>query len=92
MAERYQIKERGYLREGYFADLVLLDLDSPFEVTKENILYKCGWSPFEGYRFRSRIHSTLVNGQILYQNGAIIGDQVPRGRARDPLSRRTRRG
>lgn len=75
VAERYQIKERGYLREGYFADLVLLDIDQPFEVSKENILYQCGWSPFEGYRFRSRIHSTLVNGQILYQNGQ-VGSQL----------------
>ncbi len=78
VAERYQIKERGYLREGYFADLVLLDLDQPQIVTKENILYKCGWSPFEGYRFRSRIHTTLINGQIMYQNGQ-VGSQ-PLGR------------
>ena len=71
VAERYQISERGYIREGYFADLVLVDLNSPYLVTPENTLYLCGWSPFEGYQFRSRIHTTLVNGTIAYQNGQI---------------------
>ena len=71
VAERYQIAERGYLREGYFADLVLLDLAAPTAVTKPGLLYQCGWSPFEGHTFQSRIDTTLVNGQIVYHNGAI---------------------
>ncbi|MDD2843174.1 MAG: amidohydrolase family protein, partial [Tolumonas sp.] len=75
VAERYQIRERGYIREGYFADLVLVDLNSPYLVTPENTLYLCGWSPFEGYQFRSRIHTTLVNGTVAYQNGQIQTSQ-----------------
>lgn len=64
----FQIKERGYIREGYKADLVLVDLNSPWNVKKENILYKCGWSPFEGTIFKSRISHTLVNGVVVYEN------------------------
>lgn len=64
----FQIKERGYIREGYKADLVLVDLNSPWTVKKENILYKCGWSPFEGTTFKSRISHTLVNGTLVYEN------------------------
>jgi len=75
VAERYQIKERGYLREGYFADMVLVDLNSPYLVTPENILYLCGWSPFNGYQFKSRIHTTIVNGHVAYENGQIISDE-----------------
>ena len=75
VAERYQIKERGYLREGYFADMVLVDLNSPYLVTPENILYLCGWSPFNGYQFKSRIHTTIVNGHVAYQNGQITSDE-----------------
>lgn len=76
VAERYQILDRGYLREGYFADLVLLDLDQPTPVTKESLLYQCGWSPFEGHTFPSRIHTTLVNGHIAYQNGQLFADKL----------------
>lgn len=64
----FQIKERGYIRKGYKADLVLVDLNSPWNVKKENILYKCGWSPFEGTIFKSRVTHTLVNGAIIYEN------------------------
>jgi len=64
----FQIKERGYIRKGYKADLVLVDINSPWTVKKENILYKCGWSPFEGTIFKSRITHTLVNGVIVYEN------------------------
>lgn len=71
VAERYQIRDRGYLREGYFADLVLLDLQQPTLVNKDHLFYQCAWSPFEGHRFRSQIHTTLVNGSIVYQNGQI---------------------
>ncbi|BAV94857.1 dihydroorotase [Ichthyobacterium seriolicida] len=65
----YKIEKRGFIREGYFADLVLVDLDSLYTVDKSNILYKCGWSPLEGDTFRSSIYSTIVNGKIVYANG-----------------------
>lgn len=71
VAERYQIKDRGYIREGYFADLVLVDLKQHFTVTKDNLLYLCQWSPFMDYEFKSKIHTTIVNGRIAYQNGQI---------------------
>src|SRR5690606_10277622 len=64
----FQIKKRGYIREGYKADLVLVDLHSPWTVNKDNLLYKCGWSPFEGFTFKSRISHTFINGKLLYQN------------------------
>lgn len=63
----FQIKDRGYIREGYKADLVLVDLNAPWAVKKENIFYKCGWSPFEGTTFRSRVTHTLVNGELVYE-------------------------
>ena len=65
----FQIAKRGFIRKGYFADLVLVDLDRPWKVTRENILYKCGWSPFEGTIFNSTITHTIINGHIAYQNG-----------------------
>lgn len=65
----FQIKERGYIREGYFADLVLVDLASNYTVSKENILSKCGWSPFEGQKFNSQITHTFVSGHLAYENG-----------------------
>lgn len=65
----FEIKERGYIRPGYKADLVLVDLDSPWTVAKENILYKCGWSPFEGKTFRSQVTHTWINGTLAYQEG-----------------------
>jgi dihydroorotase len=65
----FQIKDRGYLREGYFADLVVVNPSNPWEVNKSNILYKCGWSPFEGTRFNSKIAHTFVNGHLAYTNG-----------------------
>lgn len=70
-AQRYQVMDRGYLREGYWADLVLVDLDKPTQVTSKAVLSKCGWSPFEGYRFRSSIAATLVNGEVVYRDGEI---------------------
>ena len=65
----FRVEKRGYIREGYFADLVLVDLNNSWEVNKENILYKCGWSPFEGEIFSSKITHTLVNGHIAYEYG-----------------------
>ena len=65
----FQIKKRGFIREGYFADLVLIDLNNPWQVDKQNILYKCGWSPFEGGVFKAKITHTFVNGHIAYEYG-----------------------
>ncbi len=64
----FEIEKRGYIREGYKADLILIDLDAPWEVSKSNILYKCGWSPFEGTTFKSSITHTFVNGHLVYEN------------------------
>lgn len=69
VADCFQIEKRGYIREGYFADLVLVDLEKPWTVAKENILYKCGWSIFEGQQFSSGITHTFVTGHLAYQNG-----------------------
>ncbi len=68
-AKLFQIKKRGFIREGYFADLAVVDLNSPWNVSKENIAYKCQWSPFEGYAFKSKISHTFVNGHLAYENG-----------------------
>ena len=68
VAECFQIKNRGYIREGYYADLVMVDLNSPATVTKENLLYKCGWSPLEGFTFPAKIEKTFVNGTMVYGN------------------------
>lgn len=68
----FQIEKRGFIREGYFADLVLVDLDDSWTVSKENILYKCKWSPFEGQKFSSKIKTTIVSGHLAYDNGQII--------------------
>ena len=75
VADLFGITERGYIREGYRADLVLVDLKGKTTVSPDNILYKCGWSPFEGYRFRSSIAATLVNGVIAYRDG-IVTDEI----------------
>ena len=66
VAEIYRIPDRGYIREGYFADLVLVDLQQETTVTAANLNYTCGWSPFEGRTFRSRIEHTFVNGNLVY--------------------------
>ncbi|MDC0204327.1 dihydroorotase [Flavobacteriales bacterium] len=65
----FKVENRGFIREGYFADLVLINLNDPWEVNKENILYKCRWSPFEGEIFNTRITHTFVNGHLVYENG-----------------------
>jgi dihydroorotase len=71
----FQIEKRGYIREGYFADLVLVDANNPWLVNKDNVLYKCGWSPFEGTTFQSKITHTFVNGHLAYENGVISEDR-----------------
>jgi len=78
VAKRFQIKDRGYIREGYYADIAILDLDKPYTVSKDNILYKCGWSPFEGHDFKSSIFMTIVNGNIAFKDG-MISDNLPFG-------------
>lgn len=67
-AKLFRVEKRGFIREGYYADLVLVNPGLPWNVKKENILYKCGWSPFEGANFKSRITHTFVNGQLVYNN------------------------
>lgn len=66
VADRYQVADRGYIREGYFADLVLVDMDASTTVSKESLLYKCGWSPFEGVTFGASIDMTWVNGNLVW--------------------------
>src|SRR5690554_3962065 len=72
----FQIADRGYIREGYWADLVLVDLNKPYTVKKENILSKCCWSPFEGHTFKSSIVQTLVSGEIVFKDLSIIDKSV----------------
>jgi len=67
-AKIFKIEKRGFIKEGYYADLVLVDTAMPWNVKKENILAQCGWSPFEGYNFKSRITHTFVNGNLVYHN------------------------
>ncbi len=77
VAEMFNIRERGYIREGYWADLVLVDLEKPFLATHANSLSKCGWTPFDGYEFRSSIAATLVNGQLVWKDGALLEVAAP---------------
>jgi len=72
-AQLFDVKERGFLREGYWADLALID-DTPFTVRREDVLSKCAWSPFEGTTFHSRIGATWVNGQLVWDGGRIVGE------------------
>ncbi|MBC7654925.1 MAG: dihydroorotase [Oligoflexus sp.] len=76
----FQIKERGFIREGYYADLALVDLNASYQVEKDNILAKCGWSPFEGQIFNSKITHTFVSGHLAYANGefdeSVLGERL----------------
>ncbi len=72
VATCFQLENRGFIREGYWADLVLVDLNNPWTVDKSNLLYKCKWSPFEGSTFTSKIIHTLVSGNLAYSNGSLI--------------------
>jgi dihydroorotase len=69
IAKRFKVDRRGFIKEGYYADLTLVDLNSPWKVDKSNILYKCAWSPFEDIEFKSRVTHTIINGEIVYDNG-----------------------
>lgn len=75
VADCFQIRDRGYIREGYYADLVVVDADYPWTVKPGNILAKCGWSPFEGYTFRSQVTHTFVSGHLAYSNGVFDESQ-----------------
>lgn len=74
VAECFNIEDRGYIKAGQFADLVVVDLDNPWTVEKENLLYKCGWSPMEGQTFKSKVMQTFVNGHLVYNMGEIDED------------------
>lgn len=71
VATCFQIQDRGFIREGYYADLVLVDLNKTTTVEKSNLLYHCGWSPFEGTTFRAAVEKTFVNGQIVFESGKV---------------------
>lgn len=68
----FQIEKRGFLEEGYWADIAIVNVNEKWKVAKDNIHYKCGWSPFEGHEFRGKIHSTIVSGHLAYQNGVFF--------------------
>ena len=74
-ADCFKVSERGYIREGYWADLVLVDEQKKWKVTKKNIAYKCGWSPFENKFFRGKVISTIVSGHLAYHEGQFMEEQ-----------------
>lgn len=78
-ARLFRIRDRGFVREGYHADLVIVDPEGTTEVTAQSLLYKCGWSPFQGDTFHSRVVLTMLNGEIVYRDGEVLGP--PRGQA-----------
>jgi len=78
IAERFQIKDRGYIREGSFADLAIVDLSANTLVTNDNILYHCGWSPFMDYTFPAAVVHTIINGEIVFEDG-VLKEQLPIG-------------
>ncbi len=71
-AQCFQVSKRGYIREGYYADLALVDINKAIEINKENILYKCGWSPLEGMTFKGKVEQTYVNGQLVYADDNVL--------------------
>ena len=74
----FKVNNRGFLREGYYADIVLIDINTPTLVTKDSLLYKCGWSPFEGQKFDNSIYKTILNGHVVYEDGKI--NSIPYGK------------
>jgi len=72
VADCFQIDKRGYIRESYWADLVLVNLNTPWQVSRDNILYKCKWSPFEGTTFQSKITCTIVSGKVVWDKGSLV--------------------
>jgi dihydroorotase len=85
-ADIFGVAERGYVREGWFADLVIVDANQPYRVDSSNLLSKCQWSPFEGHEFSASIDTTIVNGEVVYLDGALTGNvagqRLQFGRAR----------
>ena len=85
-ADLFGVKDRGYVKEGYFADLVVVDPNSPYSVNSSNLLSKCQWSPFEGHEFSASIDTTIVNGDVVYRDGQltgiVAGQRLEFGRAR----------
>ena len=75
----YNVQDRGFIREGYYSDIAVIDNDARWWVTKDNILYKCGWAPFEGTEFSSRVSHTVINGTVAYDNGTF--NEQYRGKA-----------
>jgi len=71
VADLFNIKNRGYIREGYWADLVIIDIDKPTIARNEEVISKCGWTPFDGFEFRSSIYATIVNGDLVYINNQV---------------------
>ncbi|RZM27823.1 MAG: dihydroorotase [Pedobacter sp.] len=76
VATCFEIEKRGFIREGYWADLVLLNLNDPYKVTRQNVLYKCGWSPFEGQTFQAEITHTFISGNLAYQRGKFMTNEI----------------
>jgi dihydroorotase len=74
-ADLFDVSKRGYLKPGYFADIAIVDLSASEIVSKQNILYKCGWSPFEGQCFHSKVKQCYVNGNLVYDNG-MFNEQI----------------
>ena len=77
----FSVKDRGFLREGYYADIAVVNLDQPQRVTTENVRYKCGWSPLEGEEHGASLVMTLVNGTVVVRDGEVLAE--PGGRALD---------
>ena len=78
-ATLFNIDKRGFIREGYYADLVVVSPQTPWKVAPNNILYKCGWSPFEGETFNHKVTHTIVNGRVVFENG--LFDETEKGAA-----------
>ena len=72
----FDIDRRGFIREGYWADLYLVNLNDPYKVTRQNVLYKCGWSPFEGQTFKSEVTHTIVSGNLAYMKGKFMTNET----------------
>lgn len=75
-AECFRIKDRGYIEEGMWGDLVIVDLDDPWKVTSESLFYKCGWSPFEGHTFRSKVQATIISGHLAFLDGMFFEEKM----------------
>jgi dihydroorotase len=86
VADIFGVKDRGFVREGWYADLVIVDPNKPYRVESSNLLSKCQWSPFEGHEFSASIDTTIVNGAVVYRDGSlsgkIAGQKLEFGRAR----------